>query len=490
MAKAVLEPGSVIDGFTIHEQVHKGGMATLWRVTHPDHDPLPMLMKVPALHEGEDPAAIVSFEMEQMILPRLSGPHVPRTIAVGDFSVQPYIVMERLEGTSLYPRLKDLPLPYAEVADIGQKVALALHDLHRQHVVHLDIKPSNIIIRPTGEVALVDFGLSRHDQLPDLMDEEFRLPYGTGPYMAPEQVLGVRSEPRSDFFALGCLLYFLSTGVRPFGDPQRLKGLKRRVWWDPPPPRKLKADFPPWLQEVILKCLEVRPEWRYATGAQIAFDLSHPEQVKLTARSEKISRDPWQARVKRRFNPDQKEAPLQKAAVVSQLDAAPIIAVAIDLSQENASLQSALRVTVRRVLETVPGARVACLNVLKESPFRIETTLDEEGHNKHVKRLVELKHWAAPLKIAEDRITFHVLEAMDAGKALLEYANSNSVDHIILGARTNSTMRNILGSVSGEVASQAPCTVTVVRPPRRAEFMQEEIDPLAGIEQLSPPDAA
>lgn len=472
MAKAVLQPGSVLDGFIVHEQVHQGGMATLWRVTHADHDPLPMLMKVPVLNEGEDPAAIVSFEMEQMILPRLTGVHVPRCVAVGDFAVQPFIVMEHISGVTLYKRLPELPLAYAEVADIGQKVALALHDLHRQHVVHLDIKPSNIIVRDSGEVALVDFGLSRHDQLPDLMDEEFRLPYGTAPYMAPEQVLGVRNEPRSDFFALGCLLYFFATGVRPFGDPQRLTGLKRRIWWDPVPPRKLKSDFPLWLQEIILKCLEVRPEWRYATGAQLAFDLAHPDQVRLTARSEKLQRDPWTARVKRRFNPDT-EKPIQKAAVASQLDAAPIIAVAIDLSQENAPLQAALRVNVQRVLETLPGARIACINVLKESRIRIDTTLDEEGNNKHVKRLVELKQWAAPLGLAVDRITFHVLEATSAADAILEYSNANAVDHIVLGARTNSTMRNLLGSVSAVIAGQAPCTVTVVRPPRRGEVFEE-----------------
>ena len=71
-----MEPGAVIDGFTLGECVHRGGMATLWSVTRPT-SPCPLLMKIPRVAEGEDPAAIVSFEMEQMILPRLSGPHVP-----------------------------------------------------------------------------------------------------------------------------------------------------------------------------------------------------------------------------------------------------------------------------------------------------------------------------------------------------------------------------------------------------------------------------
>ncbi len=464
MALATLTTGRILDGFTVGEMLHKGGMAMLWRVSKPGYD-FPLLMKVPVLFEGEDPAAIVGFEMEQMILPRLTGPHVPRFVAAGDFSVQPYIVMEQIEGDTLLPLITQLPLPYERVADIGARVAMAINDLHRQHVIHLDVKPSNIILRPTGEAALIDFGLSRHEQLPDLMDEEFRLPYGTAPYMAPEQIMGVRSEPRSDIFALGALMYFFSTGVRPFGDPQRLRGLKRRLWRDPIPPRKLRKDFPPWLQEIILKCLEVNPAWRYPNGSQLAFDLSHPSQVKLTTRSERLRQDPWMTAMKRRFDPDTQHMPQRKEEMAKLLDLAPIIAVAIDLEAGD-TLTEALRTTVKRVLDTVPGARVACLNVLKESRLMIDTTLDEEGHSKHIRRLVQLKGWAQPLRLDEGRISYHVLAATSPAAAILEYARSNSVDHIVLGARANSTMRTLLGSVSAEVAGHAPCTVTVVRPPR------------------------
>ena len=98
-----------IDGFTVAETLHEGGMAMLYRVTRHEDDP-PMLMKVPRLREGEDPAAIVSFEMEQMIMPRLAGPHVPRFVALGGFDRSPFIVMERIQGDALSVRLRDLPL--------------------------------------------------------------------------------------------------------------------------------------------------------------------------------------------------------------------------------------------------------------------------------------------------------------------------------------------------------------------------------------------
>ena len=79
------------------------------------------------------------------------------------------------------------------------------HQAEQHHVPH------------NGEAVLIDFGLSHHNQLPDLLQAEFRLPYGTAPYMAPERLLGVRDDPRSDLFSLGVLLYFFTTGERPFG---------------------------------------------------------------------------------------------------------------------------------------------------------------------------------------------------------------------------------------------------------------------------------
>ena len=439
MSKSRIRTGATIDGFLIGKLIHSGGMATLWEVSHPDFN-LPMLMKAPVLNEGADPAAIVGFEMEQMILPRLLGLHVPRFIAAGDFMVQPYIVMEQIPGDPLLKCLNRLPLPYAEVAAIGAKVAAALDSLHRQNVVHLDVKPSNIMLRSTGEAVLIDYGLSHHGELPDLMAEQFRLPYGTAPYMAPEQVMGHRGDPRSDQFALGVLLYFFATGVRPFGDPQRLSGLKRRLWWDPRPPRALRPDCPPWLQEIILRCLEVNPAWRYPTGAQLAFDLLNPNQVRLTGRSERLSRDSFTTVLKRRFNEDL-AAPTRMRTVASFGVNAPIIAVAIDLAETSGPLAEALRVAVAQILASLPGARVACLNVLKQGVITIDTTLDEEGRNKHVQRLVELKHWVEPLKLEEGRVSCQVLEAPHAAAAILRYARDNFVDHIVLGARASSARR-------------------------------------------------
>src|SRR6201988_1367630 len=336
MAKPAIAPGAVIDNFTVGEQVHSGGMAVLWSVTSPGTD-VPLLMKVPRVAEGEDPAAIVSFEMEQMILPRLAGPHVPGCFGTGDFDRQPYVVMERIPGKTLLSRFGELPLPYEEARVVAGKIATALADLHRQNVIHHDVKPSSIMFRPSGECVLIDFGLSHHNQLPDLLQEEFRLPYGTAPYMAPERLLGVRDDPRSDLFSLGVLLYFFTTGERPFGESETLRGMRRRLWRDPYPLRRLRGDYPPWLQEIVLRCLEIEPVWRHPTASQLAFELAHPAQIKLTARSERLRRDPISTVLRRPFNRGLTQ-PHPKSDLAAQMASGPIVAVALEIAEETDAL--------------------------------------------------------------------------------------------------------------------------------------------------------
>ncbi|MDN3545873.1 MAG: serine/threonine protein kinase [Roseateles asaccharophilus] len=470
-----LSPGMVLDGFRLEERLHQGGMANLWRVSRvqalPD-DEMPLIMKVPRIKGGEDPATIVGFEVEQMLIPVLKGPHVPRFVARGDWTRQAYIVMERIEGESLRPRLDEAPLSVDEVVDIGQRVAAALHDLHRQHVVHLDIKPSNIMFRPDGSAVLVDFGLSRHDHLPDLLEEEFELPMGTGPYMSPEQVQFVRNDPRSDLFALGVMLYHLATGERPFGQPSSVRGLRRRLYVEPLPPRAIRPELPPWLQEVILHCLEVKPERRYQSAAQLALDLQRPESVTLTARAHKLERSGALKAFKRWFfalghEPQRESA--SSSSVDQQLSRSPIIMAAVDTQSATPALLARLQETARRLVHAEPGARLACVSVMKTARIGMDELTDAQGRSVHVKQLIALKHWARPisraLSLEDARLTFHVLEAPDAAQAIIEFAAKAGVDHIVMGARANSALRRYLGSVSAQVVAEAECSVTVVRAP-------------------------
>ncbi len=481
--------GLQIDGFTLGEQLHKGGFATIWAVTHPLHR-TPMVMKVPTILDGYDGPTIVGFEVEQMIMPRLTGPHVPRVMGTGDFAVMPYIVTERIPGESFLKRFGTAPRPLAEVMDLSARMASAVHELHRQHVIHLDLKPDNFLERPDGTVVVIDYGLSRHDHLPDLLAEEFTIPMGTFPYIAPEQYLHQRNDLRSDVFALGAMIYELATGKMPFGRPERLKGVRKRLWRDPEPPRSLRPEIPPALQEIILRALEVDPARRYQSAAQLLFDLQNPDQVKLTARAQKLARDRfgvvlkrwWRMRRVRQF-----DTPLPTTG--AQIDHAPIILVAVDLSPEMEPLAGRLRRTALRMLVTEPDARVACVNVIKTARIGIDPTVDEFGTNLHVSRLVALKAWAQGLDLEEGRLTFTVLEGPDPGSAILDYARSTQVDHILMGARGHSTTRRYLGSVSSQVVAEAPCNVTVIRIPATVAEMprdaEAELEPKAGQEPVS-----
>jgi nucleotide-binding universal stress UspA family protein len=154
-------------------------------------------------------------------------------------------------------------------------------------------------------------------------------------------------------------------------------------------------------------------------------------------------------------------------AVASQLMQSSIIVAAVDVDSATPELLDHLRETVRRIVLTEPGARLACISVMKTARIGMDERVDTAGRSLHVKQLVGLKHWARPISKAldlnEGRLTFHVLQAPDTAAAIVEFAERNQVDHIVMGARANSALRRYLGSVSSQVVAQSPCTVTVVR---------------------------
>lgn len=463
MRTSALAVGTVIDGFVLQERIAVGGMGAIWRVTHPDWS-LPLVMKAPFLGAGADVSTIIAYETEEMILRRLEGRHVPRFIAAGDLRRLPYIVMEMVDGPVLESRFGREAFTPEETARIGARIAAALVDLHRQHVVHFDLKPGNIILADRGAV-LIDFGLARHDELPDLLGEESDVPMGTPATISPEQLLGDRTRPESDIFALGCILYELATAEKPFGEPVSLSGQKRRLFVPPVPPRTLNGRVPRWLQEIILKCLEVDPAERYGSAGQLLFDLRHPDQVPLTARADRSGREAGLMERVRAFlgGRRRQQMPVRKVSVARRISSAPVIVAAVDLSQGADPLAQEVRLHVSRVLAAEEGARLACVTVLKTKLVGEDPTHDSTGRTVYVSRLVTLKDWARPLDLPEDRVSFHVLEALDPGNAILDYIRLNAVDHVVMGARATGALRRHLGSVSSAVVAEAACTVTVVR---------------------------
>ena len=464
-----LEPGATIDGFRVGESIHQGGTGYIYRVSAPEgKDPgFPIVMKAPALGPGEPTIGVDSFEIEQMILPTLTGSSVPRFVAAGDLSATPYIVMEWIEGRGLQQFIAQAPLPLEEIVRIGAALADAVHSVHTQHVVHLDLKPENVIFRPTGEAVLLDFGFARHARYPDLLAESKDFAAGSAAYVSPEQLQNDRSDPRSDLFALGVLLYELATGRQPFGEPQTLAGMRDRLWREPVPPRALDQRVPPWLQEIILRCLEHDPAVRYQSAAHIAFDLRHPEQLALSERAGRTAGAGFLAQVGRWWKARSGGQAIgrDERKVAAR---APVILVAVDTEHPEDDRHPSLQSATRQLVALNSEFRLMCVSVIRAAPLGEGPADTDTASGRHLEHKTRLCHWVEPLKLPPSRVTLHVVEAANATGTLLDLARANHVDLIVLGA-PGPAQRALAWwrSVASSVTANAPCSVYVVRVPER-----------------------
>lgn len=467
----LLEPGHVIDGFEIMACVHAGGMAHIYEVRYAAdgeghrRDPgFAMAMKIPRMTAGDGAENILSFEVECQIMPTLSGPHVPRFVAAGDLTRLPYLVMEYLPGQTLTHWVEaDDFTPFETVAHLGAALAHAVHSLHRQHVCHLDLKPANVLVKPDGGVVLLDFGLSCHAHYPDLLAEEMRKAVGSPVWIAPEQVVGVRGDLRSDLFAIGVMLYEWVTHELPFGSPQTPGGLRQRLWMDPQPPRQRRPEVPAWLQEIILRCLEPEAARRYPSASHLAFDLSYPDQVAITERGRRTQGTGFKTHFKRWLKAagmHYQPSPLP----AQQIEAVPIVMVALPHTDVSDATLYSLREATQRSLGIRPGARLACVTVISPSDTS-STESDKSETHVHRQHLSRMKQWAQPLDLRDHQLSCHVLEAGDVAEALLRYAESNHVSMIIMGAATHGLhLQRFVATVPTKVAMAAPCTVILVKP--------------------------
>lgn len=470
-----LEEGLLIDDFVLGPRLYAGAMARVHEVSWAaGREPagwagFPMVMKIPRMTQHDGAENLVGYEVEMQIMPALQGRHVPRFVAAGDLSELPYLVMERIVGETLEHRMESSegPMAFAEIARLGAALAKAVHSLHQQNVCHMDLKPANVLIQSDGRAVLLDFGLSCHAHMPDLLAEELRKAVGSPAWMAPEQVVGVRGDARSDVFAVGVILYEMVTGKLPFGSPQTAGGLRQRLWMDPRPVRQLRHDAPAWLQEVIMRCLEPEAADRYASAAQLGFDLTHPDQVTVTERGLREQGTGFWVHFKRWLRAagrEYKPSPLPRQLS----ETVPMVMVGVPHQDVSDEALDNLREAVARSLGLRPGARLSCVTV-------VSGTGGEEGESEwHRQHLVRMQRWAEGLPLQGHQVSYHVLESSQVADALLAYAKGNHVNLIILGAATHglSTQR-FIATVPIKVAMHAPCTVILVKG-TRAEHDDED----------------
>jgi serine/threonine protein kinase/dienelactone hydrolase len=283
----MLDPGTSLGPYTILAPLGAGGMGEVYRA----HDPRlgrDVAVKIlPARLSSPDFRA--RFEREARAISQLNHPNICTLHDVGHDRGLDYLVMELLEGETLTARLGRGPLPIHELLEIGVQIAAALGRAHRAGLVHRDLKPGNLICTESG-VKLLDFGLARPVAPPREEPSSSQAPtvnqpitasgavVGTFQYMSPEQLEGREADARSDLFALGCVLYEMATGRRPFTGRDGAAILASIVRDTPEPASRLNARMPRGLDPIVGRCLEKDPARRPESAAELSDELVRLQQ--------------------------------------------------------------------------------------------------------------------------------------------------------------------------------------------------------------------
>jgi nucleotide-binding universal stress UspA family protein len=213
---------------------------------------------------------------------------------------------------------------------------------------------------------------------------------------------------------------------------------------------------------VILRCLEPDPGERYASAAQVAFDLAHPDEVTIGDRGRRTRRAGLRTVVGRWLRAvGEPEGPPRPSAHLSS--ASIVLAALSPVALEGEPLE-AMRDVVRRILAAGAHTRLACVTVIPPIPLLGGSGEEDSATQQRLKHVVRLRHWAEPLRLEARQLSVHVLESDEPARTILDYARANHVDHIVMGAPPKPVPADLLGRVvSMQVAGGARCSVTLVR---------------------------
>jgi len=265
-------PGTRLGPYEVLSAVGSGGMGEVYKARDTRLERT-VAVKVSKEAFGE------RFRNEALAIAALNHPHVCTLFDVGP----DYLVMEFVEGKVLQG-----PLPVGEALRLGGQIADALEHAHRHGVVHLDLKPSNILATKGG-VKVLDFGLAARRPEPGTEASQALTLEGTAAgtpaYMAPEQIEGRPADERTDIFAFGLVLYELLTGRRAFEGESAARVMAAILEHEPTPPSTLKPDLPPALEQVLMSCLAKDPNERWQSVRELKHALAWASRTDTTPHS-------------------------------------------------------------------------------------------------------------------------------------------------------------------------------------------------------------
>ena len=273
--------GRTFGHYRITAKIGEGGMGEVYRA-HDERLDRDVAIKVMHQKVAQDSERLVRFEREANAVAKLAHPNV---LEIWDFGTEDgvtYAVTELLEGQNLRARIPTSGLPWQKVVEIGAAIADGLAAAHGKGIVHRDLKPENVFVTSDGRVKVLDFGLARvlEEVLPEAetatltpAGTETGTIMGTVGYMAPEQVKGRPADHRSDVFALGCVLYEMVSGRRPFEGDTTVETMAAILKEEPPQLSSTGATLPSDLERTIHRCLEKSPDARFQSAADLSFGL-------------------------------------------------------------------------------------------------------------------------------------------------------------------------------------------------------------------------
>lgn len=290
-----LRPRSVLDGYEIVRELHHSHRSHVYLAVDPA-SARKVVLKTPSVELRDDPDYLERFLMEDWIARRVDSPHLIKpVVSMGKRSAL-YIASEYIEGQTLEQWMRDNPAPgLEEVRRIIEQIARGLRALHRQEMLHQDLRPANVMIDRNGTVILIDFGSVKVAGIAEI-SREYPAQHilGSTQYSAPEYFLGEPGDRRSDLFSLGVITYQMLCGRLPYGPDvakATTRAAQRKLRYRPA--RRDQQPIPVWIDGALRKALHPNPEKRYDALSEFIYDLRHPNPALENRQAAPLSeRDP------------------------------------------------------------------------------------------------------------------------------------------------------------------------------------------------------
>ncbi len=255
--------------YEIISRIGSGGMSDVYKATDLKLNRA-VAIKVLKSEFSSEKNFVSKFRMEAQSAAGLAHPNIVNVYDVGEDRGVHYIVMELVEGITLKKYIeRKKKLEIRESIEVAMQVARGIEAAHKQHIIHRDIKPQNIMISRDGKVKVTDFGIARASSSQTISSNTM----GSVHYISPEQARGGYCDERSDIYSLGITLYEMLTGRVPFEGESTVSVALLHIQGEMVPPREYEPLIPVSLEKIILKCTQKKPELRYSSATELISDL-------------------------------------------------------------------------------------------------------------------------------------------------------------------------------------------------------------------------